>query len=66
RAVVALDPPDPVAARYQLARTLERAGQREEARREVLATLENAPLYEDALELLLHIRHPKVTKEPKP
>jgi tetratricopeptide (TPR) repeat protein len=55
-AVVALEPADPVAARYRLALAMSRAGDPLEARRELLRTLENAPLYEDALELLLVVR----------
>lgn len=56
-AVVALDPVDPVAAHYQLANALHHAGDNAAARRAVLAALEAAPLYDDALELLLDIRN---------
>ncbi len=55
-AVVALDPSDPAEARYLLARAHHRAGEHWEAKREVLGALEVAPMYEEALELLLEIR----------
>ena len=56
RAVVALDPVDRAEAYYRLALAHERAGQAAEARRAVLAALEEAPNYEDAQELLLRLR----------
>ncbi len=55
-AVVALDPSDPAEERYLLARAHHRAGEYGEAKREVLGALEVAPMYEEALELLLKIR----------
>jgi tetratricopeptide (TPR) repeat protein len=55
-AVVALDPGDPAEARYLLAKAHHRAGNASAARREVLGALESAPMYEEALELLLEIR----------
>jgi tetratricopeptide (TPR) repeat protein len=55
-AVVALDPSDPAEARYLLARAHHRSGELGEAKREVLGALEVAPMYEEALELLLRIR----------
>jgi tetratricopeptide (TPR) repeat protein len=55
-AVVALDPADPVAVRLRLAQALHRADDRVAARHQVLRVLEAAPLYDDALELLLEIR----------
>ncbi|MDX1529498.1 MAG: hypothetical protein R3337_12785, partial [Gammaproteobacteria bacterium] len=55
-AVVALDPSDPAEARYLLARAHHRAGEIGAAKREVLGALEMAPMYEEALELLLKIR----------
>lgn len=55
-AVVALKPVDMAQARYQLARAHAYAGQRQEARRQVLQALELAPNYPDALELLLELR----------
>lgn len=56
RAVLALDPVDRATAHFRLARVLYRGGDHATARREVLAALEIAPNYEDALELLLEIR----------
>lgn len=55
-AVVALEPSDPAEARYLLARARHRAGDLPAAKREVLGALEAAPMYEEALELLLEIR----------
>jgi tetratricopeptide (TPR) repeat protein len=55
-AVVALDPVDAAEARYLLARAHHRAGEFGAAKREVLGALEVAPMYEEALELLLEIR----------
>ena len=55
-AVVALGAADPVQARYRLALAASRAGDAAAARRELLAALESAPLFEDALELLLTVR----------
>ncbi len=56
RAVVWLNPEDPVQARYRLASTLYRAGDTRAAKSELLRTLEHAPLFDEALELLLQIR----------
>ncbi len=56
RAVIALRPVDRAAAHYQLARVLHLKGDPAEARRAVLAALEIAPNYEEALELLLELR----------
>lgn len=56
RAVVALAPSDVLEARYQLARTLGRAGQTAAARREILSVLEAAPGFEKAQALLLDLR----------
>ena len=56
RVVVGLNPVDITEARYLLARTLFRAGKLQEARSEVLRSLERAPNYEAAQELLLEIR----------
>lgn len=55
-AVAALDPGDPAGARYRLARAYHRAGDTAAAKRAVLEALETAPMYEDALELLLRVR----------
>ncbi len=56
RAVVALDPVDRAAAHFQLARLLHRSGDAAAARSAVLAALEIAPNYEEALDLLLELR----------
>jgi tetratricopeptide (TPR) repeat protein len=56
RAVVALNPVDRADAHFRLARALLDAGQRDEARREVLRSLEAAPNYELAQDLLLELR----------
>jgi tetratricopeptide (TPR) repeat protein len=56
RAVVALNPPDPIEARYQLARALAASGDRAGARREVLAVLEQAPSFEKGQAFLLELR----------
>ncbi len=56
RAVMALGPADPIAARTDLAEALLGAGDATAARRELLRALENAPGYERAQELLLRAR----------
>jgi tetratricopeptide (TPR) repeat protein len=56
RAEVALAPTDLAEAHYDLARSLEAAGNRAEARREVLRSLEIAPGFDKAQELLLKLR----------
>jgi tetratricopeptide (TPR) repeat protein len=56
RAVLALDPPDPLEARYQLARALAASGDAGGARRELLAVLERAPSFEKGQALLLELR----------
>ena len=56
RAVVALGPVDRAAAHFQLARTLHLNGDSAAARSAVLAALEIAPNYEEALDLLLELR----------
>jgi tetratricopeptide (TPR) repeat protein len=55
RAVVALDPPDMLDARYELARALADGGDAPGARRELLAVLEQAPSFEKAQALLLEL-----------
>lgn len=55
-AVVALEPADPAEARYLLARAHHQAGDRLAAKRELLGALEMAPMFEQALELLLKFR----------
>ena len=56
RAIVALNPPDPIESRYQLARALAAAGDPAAARRELLAVLEQAPSFEKGQAFLLELR----------
>jgi tetratricopeptide (TPR) repeat protein len=56
RVVVSLEPPNPADAHFDLARALEAKGDKVEAKREVLRSLEIAPSFEKAQELLLKIR----------
>ena len=56
RAVVALAPVDLAGAHFRLARALHRSGDAAGARSAVLAALEIAPNYEEALDLLLDLR----------
>ena len=58
RAVVALRPVDQAEALYQLAVALRDAGNRAEARTQVIRALENAPAFERAQELLLELSGP--------
>lgn len=54
RKLLALDPPDPTEAHYQLAKLLHARGNSEaEAKRHVLEALEEAPRFRDAQQLLL-------------
>ncbi|MEK6321836.1 MAG: tetratricopeptide repeat protein [Acidobacteriota bacterium] len=59
RVQIALTPPDLAEAHYDLARSLEAAGDRAEARREVLRSLEIAPGFDKAQGLLLKLRASK-------
>ena len=56
QAQISLEPPDLAEAHYDLARALEASGNSREARREVLRSLEIAPGFEKAQELLLTLR----------
>jgi len=56
RAVVALDPVDKAEAWYLLAVAERDAGELDSARRSIMRSLEIAPNYEEALELLLDLR----------
>jgi tetratricopeptide (TPR) repeat protein len=58
RAVVALQPVDRAEALYQLALALRDAGDRSEARTQVVRALEAAPAFERAQELLLELSGP--------
>jgi tetratricopeptide (TPR) repeat protein len=55
RALADSNAPDPAGAYYELARALLAAGNNKEARREVLRSLEIAPSYRQAQELLLRL-----------
>ncbi|MFN2400617.1 MAG: tetratricopeptide repeat protein [Gemmatimonadaceae bacterium] len=59
RAVLALQPVDKAEAFYQLALAYHEAGESAAARREVLRSLEHAPSFEKAQELLLELRRGK-------
>ena len=59
RVQIALAPPDLAEAHYDLARSLEAAGDHTEAKREVLRALEIAPGFDKAQELLLKLRGSK-------
>jgi tetratricopeptide (TPR) repeat protein len=58
RAVAMLDDSDPAEVHYHLAKLLSQAGKRDEARREVLKSLEEAPRFLDAHRLLLELVGP--------
>jgi len=55
RALLLLEPNDPVESHYRLARLLRDGGSPAEARREVLKSLEDAPRFLDAYRLLLEL-----------
>jgi cellulose synthase operon protein C len=63
RAVLALDPPDPLEAQYSLAAALFAAGRRSDARSELLRLLDRAPHFEKAQELLLKLQETPPTPE---
>ena len=56
RSLLAMDPVDPAESHFQLAQLLYREGQIQAARRQILQSLEHAPDYRAALNLLLEIR----------
>ena len=61
RKLLMLDPPDPVDVHYQLARLLYAGGDSEtEAKRQVLEALEDAPRFQNGLQLLLKIDEQKL------
>jgi tetratricopeptide (TPR) repeat protein len=62
RALSVLDDSDPAMVHFRLARLLDQHGERKEARREVLKSLEDAPRFLDAHRLLLEM----VEREAKP
>ncbi len=55
RTLLQLDPPDPADAHFQLAELLHRQGSPDEARRQTLLALEEAPRYREALHLLTEL-----------
>ncbi len=55
RAVIALQPDDVAESHYNLARALKAANQTEQAKDEVLLTLEAAPNFKPAQQLLLEL-----------
>jgi len=57
RAILALDPADKLDAHYELARALIDGGEFAEARRTLLAVLEQSPAFEKAQTLLLELRN---------
>jgi tetratricopeptide (TPR) repeat protein len=60
RSVTLLDDTDPAGVHYRFARLLSQAGKRDEARRECLKSLDEAPRFLDAHRLLLELTdHPK-------
>jgi tetratricopeptide (TPR) repeat protein len=66
RAVAMLDDSDPAGVHFHLARLLSRAGKRDEARREVLKSLDEAPRFLDAHKLLLELTDHAGDATPKP
>jgi tetratricopeptide (TPR) repeat protein len=65
RAVALLDDTDPADVHYQLAKLLHAAGKPQEARREVLRSLEEAPRFREAHQLLLDlVDHPAPANDP--
>ncbi len=65
RAVLRFGVPDAADVRYRLALLLEQGGQRDQARREVLRALEDAPRSREAHELLLRLAGPATPPAPE-
>jgi len=63
--LVGLNPPDPAGAHCNLALALYGAGRKAEARREILRSLEIAPTFEKAQQLLLKLNERKVARKPQ-
>lgn len=61
-----LDDTDPASVHYQLASLLRQAGRPKEARREVLKSLEQAPRFREAHQLLLELVDHELSAAPKP
>ncbi|SIO41431.1 hypothetical protein SAMN05444166_4507 [Singulisphaera sp. GP187] len=66
RALALLDTTDPAEVHYRLAKLLHEDGKRDEARREVLMALEEAPRFLDAHRLLLELVEPDGKARPNP
>ncbi len=66
RALALLDDTDPASVHYQLASLLRQAGRPKEARREVLKSLEEAPRFREAHQLLLELVDHELSAAPKP
>ncbi len=66
RAVVALDQIEPAESHFQLARLLERAGDRAGARSETVRALEEAPRFLEAYRLLLDLERARTSALAKP
>jgi tetratricopeptide (TPR) repeat protein len=68
KALAILDETDPADTHYRLARMLAKLGQKDEARREVLKALDEAPRFLDAHKLLLELvgTDPPTTPTPRP
>ena len=59
-----LDDTDPAEVHYRLAKLLSQAGKKDEARREVLKSLEEAPRFLDSHRLLLDLVGPDTVTAP--
>ena len=66
RAVALLDDTDPAEVHYHLAKLLREAGKPQEARREVLRSLEEAPRFREAHQLLLELVEHRLASRPLP
>ncbi len=69
RALALLDDTDPASVHFHLASLLRQAGKPKEARREVLKSLEQAPRFREAHQLLLELLErdlPETSPKPKP
>lgn len=64
RALSLLDDTDPAEVHYRLAKLLSQAGKKDEARREVLKSLEEAPRFLESHQLLLELVGPETVKSP--
>jgi len=66
RALSLLDDTDPADVHYRLAKLLSLAGKKDEARREVLKSLEEAPRFLESHKLLLELIGPDTVSAPGP